>query len=61
MKYLVHLHTTPSPGLAFYSGIVEVYAEDEYEAREIAINEVIRGAFREYNASMFTVTKVEAL
>lgn len=59
-KFTVHLHTTPSPGLTYYSGKVTVFAEDEDDAEVRAKRELMRGAFQGYRADMFIVEKVEA-
>lgn len=44
MKYRVHMHTGRAPGVTYYDGHVDVYAEDEAQAIDRARSEAFRMA-----------------
>lgn len=44
-RYVVNYHTQPAPGLTYYQGKVEVWAEDDMDAEENARREIYRGSF----------------
>ena len=50
------------PGMyAQYDGKVDVFATDELEAAEKALDKLKRGAFKDRNRSMWKIEKVEEL
>ena len=60
-RFLVRLHTTPSPGLAFYTGAVQAFAKDEEEAGQKAVARLCRTTFQGHSAHCFVVDSVERL
>lgn len=61
MNYRVHLHSKPSPSQTFYDGYMDVSAEDEEHAIDVALRLLKRGNFRERSSSDWRVEQVEAL
>lgn len=60
-RFRVHLQTNPSPGLEFYEGHVDVWAECAGVAPARAVRELRRTSFPDRGASCWKVTKVERL
>lgn len=61
MRFRVWMHSTPSPGLEFYKGKVDVFADDADEAKDRALHQLRRGAFPDRSASMWVVEKIETI
>lgn len=59
MKYRVHLHSKPAPGLTFYDGHVDVDAEDAEQAEDAAFAKLRRTAFPDRSRADWRITKVE--
>lgn len=55
-KYEVKYHTTPSPGLTFYQGTVEVFADDDHNAEKRAVRELCRNG--NWWPSLIVITEV---
>lgn len=60
-KFRVHIHSKPSPGSTYYSGYVDVVAEDENDARDRGPRELCRTNFKDRSPSSWTVDRVEHL
>lgn len=58
-RYRVYMHTTPSPGLYYYEGHVDVVAEDEDSAGPAAIAKARNGAFKDYGPNCFMIDRIE--
>jgi hypothetical protein len=61
MRYRVFLYSLPSPAWTFYSGHVDVTADDEAQARTRALDELKRGAFRDRPRDGWKIVRVERL
>lgn len=59
-KYRVWVRSTPG-FYEQYDGKVDVFAEDEEQARERALRELRRGAFPDRGPSMWKIERVEVL
>jgi hypothetical protein len=59
LRFKVRLHSKPSPAWTFYDGTVTVWAEDSERAKERALGELRRGAFRDRSKGSWVVDKVE--
>lgn len=53
------MHTQPALGRTFYSGNVQVRADDDQAAREAALDKVARTAHPDRPRSDWIITKVE--
>lgn len=60
MSYRVFLQSSPSPGSAFYSGHVDVNAENEDDAAERAKDKLKRTSFPDYPRNTWKVLAVES-
>ncbi len=61
MNYRVHLHNKPSPSQTFYEGYLDVSAEDEEHAVDVALRLLKRGSFKDRASSDWRVEHVEEL
>jgi hypothetical protein len=59
-KYRVWIRSTPG-FYEQYDGKVDVFAEDEEQARERALQELWHGAFPDRGRSMWKIERVEVL
>jgi hypothetical protein len=60
-KYRVHMRSRISPEWAFYDGHVDVFAEDETQAQDRAIDKLCRGSFRDRGRDAWIIEKVERI
>lgn len=61
MNYRVYLHSTPSPGMEYYDGYVDVVADDEEQAVDRAMDKLSRTSFPDRNRSCWRVDRVERI
>lgn len=60
-KYRVWMHTKPAPGVEYYEGYVDVYADDSESAVQAAKRKLVNGAFFDRISGSFVADRIEIL